>query len=552
MAEQPEDLIRELRHFLLSSSKNTEQFSSELLDALNVPTTLDRVLVQSVRDGRDVLVAGTAGSGKTHLLNRLESTVQDMPVVEFGERPPSGRGRFVSVVKDLTALPDQDKLRVFQRVGNCAAVVVCANEGTLLLAAKLEPKGAVERMCRLKLEKAVECLHRIQRGEEVLETDAPVVLDAAGFDPTFGGALDAMVSNTYLAAVVEKHSSCDCDPSACPRRQAWTLLGNEEVRRRLCNLISAAALEAEGFTFRVLWNFVADLALGGKCASRPAPPTSPWFWRVFNGESQVAERLKMEFPLTRIPIPHAENRLWYGDWSWFEEPGRLIEGIDNLPVLPQAKPCDGTTAEQREDLFGWSKSQAVFCLREDPLEGARTTVAAGSLWGAVREGQQVTLIQALNRYMTYGLGTAGSGLELWIDYAMERRLERPSGQVSVGRPGAAEFRIVRSRACGNLADDGPPAMGARLFLRHDPSGASLSLTRETLAIIVGGRSFRMSDRIHTEVDWLLMSFFYEVARKAASSDHLRLALFDFRERSMRQVDWDVIANPPSLTLTTRR
>ncbi len=550
MIERPSDLIAEFQEFLLSSSKNTEQFTAELLNALNVPTELDRALLQAVRSGRDVIVAGTAGSGKTHLIGRLRLALQDAAVIEFGEEAPPGRGRFVSVVSDLTALLDRDKVRVFDRPPKCAAVVVCANEGTLLLAAGLESKN-VDRRTRETYERAIRFLHRIQRGEPVLEADGPVVLDAAGFDPTFGDALTSMLGSPLLNSVVDKHSKCQCDADVCPRRQAWLLLDDIDVRRRLSALTAAAALEAEGFTFRVLWNFVADLALGGDCAMRGAPPTSPWFWRVFNGDSQIAERLKDVFPLRRIPIPRVESRLWYGDWAWFEQPGVLLGAVGRLPVLPPTKPCDSATDGSGEAVYEWLKSEIIFALADDPFHSAKTMATAGHLWAAICNGQQHVLIQELNRYMTYGLGGAGSSLELWIDYSMERRLERPDGQVSVGRPGAADFEIAKSRACANLAEEGPPAFGARQFLRHKPSGASLALTRELLSVITAGRSFRMADRIHTEVDWLLMSFFYEVAREAASGDHLRLSLFDFRGRQMRQANWDVIAHPPSLTLTTK-
>jgi hypothetical protein len=217
-------------------------------------------------------------------------------------------------------------------------------------------------------------------------------------------------------------------------------------------------------------------------------------------------------------------------------------------LVPPLRPCD-LELDSAQEMHLWLKAQALFVLRDDVLGGARAMAASTSLWGSILEKQHNALIKAVNRYMTYGLGHAGSSLELWLDYGMERRTDRPDGQVSIGRPPSTEFRIVRSVSCAN-APTGVDRLpqGARFFLRHEPSEATLALTRDLISVISSGRSFRMADRVSTEIDWLLMRFFSEAGAKAATPDHLDLALFDFRAREMRPVQWDVVASPPSLTL----
>lgn len=546
-APPSEALVDELKRFLLSSSKNTEQFGPELLRCIDVSTQLDSVLLKAVREGRDVVIAGTAGSGKTHLLARLAEAIPEYPLVNLGDESGSQK-KYIRVIADLTALSDEEREVAFERPRNCASVVICANEGALLMAAYPRPHGS-GCFSHGVYRQAVELLHEMQRGVRTEPREGPVVLDAAGYDPTHGNALVQMLQNRVLAEVVERHSGCDCEGSECPRRQAWKILGDAESCRRVASLVAATALGAEGFTFRVLWNFVADLALGGGChAGEAGPPTSVWFWRLFRGESEVSERLRAMFAPKAFAMPAVESRLWYGDWTWFDEQNRLRKGGPGLIVLPR-RPCD---LGQVEGLlaFEWLKSQVLFTLKADVFEGARSMAAAGQLWASLLDGHAPAVIKELNRYMTYGLGTAGTSLELWLDYSIERRLERPDGQVSIGRPAAAEFAITRNLAASNIELEGPGPVGSRLFLFHSTSRASLSLTRETLAIIVGGRSFRMADRIHTEVDWLLMRFFSEVGATAVSPNHLRIALLNFKTRSMRQVDWDIAAAPPSVSLVS--
>ena len=522
-----ENLIKQFHAFLKSSSKNTEQFDSELLEAIAIDTSLDKVVADAIRGGKDIVIAGTAGSGKTHLLRSLEKHLTDESIVEFGDQPKSEK--HIRTIADLTAIPPDQQEKVFERTDGCSSVVVAANEGALLAA----QRDVQELRTRQTFEKAVEFLHRIQRGDSVHdELTNLVVVDAAGFDPSSDNVVENILQLDVVTDFVTSGAACvpgcEGDESDCARKQAWKHLRSSEVRNRLSQVIAAASVDAEGFTFRTIWNFIADLLIGGECnPTHSQVPTSPWFWRLFNGDSSVAQHVARLFPPHRFVVPHAETHLWYGDWLWFQSDDRIND--DLILMRSSRPPCDLTAPGMADQAFVWLKLQLLFMANENPFTAGITSTDAAGLWEAACQGDHSSILRMINAYMLYGFSSPETKLNLWVDYAMEQRGSRPDGQVSLGEVKPEEFEIARSISVANTAMKSPPR-GSRIYLRHKASGAALSLTRETLARIGQGRSPRTVDRENTELDWELMNYFSAIARTSADLAELRIALFNFTNR----------------------
>lgn len=533
----------QLRSFLLASSKNAEQFPDELLDAINVATELDSILSAAVERGHDVVIAGTAGSGKTHLLSRLAAACK-YPLVRFGSEEPR-RGKFVRVVEDLTALEEKDELRVFDRVKHCHAIVVAANEGALIGASRRDDNDRGRRPNPYAV--AVEYLHGMQQGA-VISGSSPVVIDAAGYDPASSEVVERLLALPALERLVCSRPTCSCEDTECPRQRAWKLMMSKEVRQRLAALVNGAARGAEGFTFRQLWHFIADLALGGNCAEGAdgEPPSSPWFYRVYAGTSQVSSAIRDTYPLIQFPMPGIDARIWYGDWDWLEALGS--SGSPSVRMLVPIRPPQAVPQALAYTVFEWVRSQILFTSSRDYGERSYQPTALGSLWSAVVNQRVPELIRAINHYMTYGMGPASAELEMWCDLSVERRSERPDAQASIGRVPASDFSVARSLIAANPSCGVPMPAGHRFFLRHEKSGAVLPLTRSTVGVISAGRSARMADRQHTETDWLLMRFFARIGTTEASVNRLRVACFNFLNRDYREYEWDVYPALPKLQL----
>src|SRR5262249_40390798 len=191
--------------------------------------------------------------------------------------------KFVRAIFDATALPSSQRSEMLaKRPPNCLAVAVAINEGPLLRLARASQASPFKR--------AVELLHQGQVGvSSNRDASAPTIIDVGAYDPIEDQIVAKILALPLLADLVNK-LDCTCeDPMICPRKVAWKQLSSEKIRERVNDVLRVANLEGQPVLFRDLWDFVADLALGGSCDEEP--PTSPWFWRVFRGSSALSSRL---------------------------------------------------------------------------------------------------------------------------------------------------------------------------------------------------------------------------------------------------------------------
>jgi hypothetical protein len=489
-------VLADLSDFLRSSATNVEWLSDRLRVALNVPTGLEAVMQAVIAEGRSVVVAGTAGSGKTHLLRSI------------------GVPTDYSVVNDLAALPETKWTTLLNPEQK---VIVAGNEGAFL---RGKYKGFVG------FADVIDLLHAIQRGE-IPRDRGPTVIDAAGFDP----AGSQVISQILQLSLLRTYVKAKAPPLAS---NAWDMLQNPDIARRVAALIELASAESEGdgFTFRQLWQFVADIIEGG------INRNEPWFSRMFIGGGEVASRIALTFSPSILALPHIGNRLWHGDIGRLR--GAFLDCA--MPVLEQIVPLIAreTQAQSRLQLFDSLRLLAAFSLRDSPLDNLLNRGI--DLWSRVRQRETLPLLQAINRYFAFGLIEFGDDLELWLQHDTERRLIKPDVQISLGAARADDFRIKRSNVVANPPKGVQQVEGSRLLLTHLQSGAVLSVTKDLVDGILHGRSHRTAARRGVEYDWRIARFLEQIASKEARPDRLKAAHFNFQARTGRLVAWQVGAD----------
>src|SRR5690606_29246922 len=126
------DVLSDLGDFLNSSATTVEWMSDALRHAVTIRTPLTEVLQSAIDEGRQVVLAGTAGSGKTHLLRTAEL------------------GRDYRVVADLAALPETEWTNLF----STPRLLVAGNEGAFLRGMRRGYPG---------FDSVIEALHSIQQ-----------------------------------------------------------------------------------------------------------------------------------------------------------------------------------------------------------------------------------------------------------------------------------------------------------------------------------------------------------------------------------------------------
>ena len=131
-------VLDSFENFLRLSATNEESVDDGLREHIHVETGLESAVKDAVKDNRPIVIAGTAGSGKTHLLTNAVSS-------------SSG----YTVILDLTDTPEKDWPKLFDKKRK---IVVAGNEGAFLLGKEKGVPG---------FDVVIDCLHAIQSGNFV-------------------------------------------------------------------------------------------------------------------------------------------------------------------------------------------------------------------------------------------------------------------------------------------------------------------------------------------------------------------------------------------------
>lgn len=509
------DVIDALLDFL-GSFKNAESLTEELRKRLSLPTKLEPTVLAAGQDGRTVFITGAAGSGKTHLLAGLQPP--DRRVVRLMESESSEP--HVLVVEDATELSAKERIDILtRRPKSRLATIMAINEGPLRETGTV-PGGEV-------FAQASEILHRGQRGlSSDFDGRRPSVIDMGAFDPLQEGVVADLLGLPELAEAVER-VPCACATGLCPRRSAWTQLTTPQVRERVAAVLRVVILADSNWSFRDIWDFIADLTLGGECAEDP--PGSPWYWRLFFGSSRISNALREVVEPGAVPLPGVDERLWYADWT-----------SQHLDLLPPAKVLPLSRPDEAFERFLWVKVQVLLMTKNEGLHQLLRRSLENTLQVAVVERQVGPLLEAINRYMVYGMVPASRArLQLWVDHNVERRGDRAHGQIRLGVVEAEDLQIRPSQVVLNCPPLAAGVSGARRFLVHQSSGAVLELSEEKIALLGTRRSFRRSDRRHTDLEWDLYRFFQRILTTQASAKDVGVLICDFQNMKGESVDYAI-------------
>ena len=486
--------LDDLEDFLGLSATNDEWMPDSLRSCVHVSTGLEEAVLAAVKKGMPIAITGTAGSGKSHLLRTVVSA-------------SSG----YITIPDLTETPERDWNTFFNRPKK---IVVAGNEGAFLLGKKNGVKGFAE---------VIASLHAIQAGDQSPPGLKMMVIDAAGFDAAGQHVIAQLLHLPILTDLVRDRCGNIVNSS-------WGMLGSKIIREREATLVEIASAysDTDGFTFRQLWQCVADLLLG-------SGQDDPWFVQLFADNSEISRRIGRVFKASSVPLPHIGNRLWHADLHRLE-PLFIEEARDILKRL-LAEFAREEDSARRLELFRRLRLLALFGLAHSPLD--RMLKAGTELWATVTRGECRALLKSINRYFSFGIIDFGDDLELWIQHETERRDMKPRVQISLGTATASDFELVKSLAISNPPPGYSSPKGGRRLLRHRPSGAVLHVTKDLVDGLIKVRSHRMHDRQDIEYDWRLARFFEKVASTSARPDRLQVADFNFQARSGRVIKWQI-------------
>jgi hypothetical protein len=528
-------LVSEALNFLLSS-KTTESLSAELASALYVPFTLEdkvkleTVIAEAVKNGRNVVVAGSAGGGKTMLVNQIISELKKQKV-ELNIVDESDLENFkiiknhVSVVRDLTAVSSEIATQIIKSESGC--FIIAANEGALM-----------DKVFEGYFDSVIRDLHSLQTGNKPNDDSQPIVIDMASIDP-LSNAIQTLLSNKILHQAVELFESQSGSRNA-PRILALKQLRNNDVALAISQLITSTLGPGE-VTFRELWNFIADLLLGGE--NDTTPPTSVWFWRLFKGETSISDLIAKSLKPEFLALPNESFALFTGDIEGL----KLSKLSKDLWLHPGVIPMDVSNLEKRNNLITWLRIQ--YALIEQLASNKSKSIFVGSFSTELNDKvakkyDKVSLIQALNGYFRRKEASENDSsiLELWIHFMVERRQDRGFGLASLGSVSAGLLELNSSQSIANL--NNVQLKGSRLFLQpvleHKNSTNGLEINSNLFKAISRGRATSLSDRDNDDIDLAIKKFYFTISNVATLERHDVLNILSTpHEENAKEYSWKI-------------
>ncbi len=465
----------------LSEEVRSSIYQTRTLSGSN--STLEDCLIEALLSGRSMVISGSAGGGKTMLIEYIVSKViARKPDIEL------------CVIKDLTAIAGDRSEYLKENGIPKKQFIIAANEGILRTSE-----------IRSHLPHVWENLRSLQNGERVNTEESIIVVDIAGFDPVSSSLTGILTNPDIRKAVLLSEENCEHNQGlGCPRTEALEHL-DLQMANFLVEVIKSAFGSGE-ITYRELWNFVIDILLGGNCDG--PVPNSVWFWRVFKGESSISAKMLSHHRPSIMPMPDITPHLFRGDWQKVIS----IAFTDRYTFVdPGSTPLGLANNVEVSELLLWLKIQTAFALR---ASGSSKPMFLGERSGdlerqVLRDNRLDLLIQSINSYFWREPRTSDkSALSLWIDFATQKRSKRSKSLVGLGNFPRRDLEIRRSYVIANLLDGAEE--GTRAYLKTKrASSASLELTTSLFGALIQGRPISTERRKYDDADYALRRFFLE-------------------------------------------
>lgn len=376
-----------------------DRLSPEQLDAIHVKTALETFIEGTLRAGRDIVLTGNPGDGKTHLIMRLQPTLKALGV-EFHA--------------DATAEESSDTIVAMWQAARKRKRPFCLaiNEWPLLELLR-DQQGRFQALAEVR--------DQVERG--IVYDDAPassrtiVVIDLNNRNIVDSQVFDGLISTLTSERFYPECPRCPARET-CDVPRARVALRSERVRGRLFDLIELVTKRGHHVTMRDLQGFVAFLLTGGRDCTRLIADQEPHPYSslAFEGESDLFDAIRAAFDPARVTHPIYDEALWAGTLpteGW-------LPGAIPAPPPPAAAPGDplaAMRAVKRRFFFEHAEGGRLFQLLPEDERRFLEALAA-----APQQGEMVVrqLVRLINRFFDPREG-ADDALRLWTRHCYDAR-----------------------------------------------------------------------------------------------------------------------------------
>jgi len=413
---QSEKLGYFIRDFYRGSSGYADFIDFDFLSRVHVVTELDSAIIEAVSTGKDVVLTGNPGDGKTHIIRILQEqldTLEVDPVIELDASTMTNKAIYE---KWLSA---KEASHPF---------VIAINAAVLLALAKEFPTFQPIVQAKEQMIKAT-VFH-----DEQVENDEVSVFDLSKREALDPSIVKSVIFNMTKPEHFEQCKTCQFR-ELCSAVKNAQLIQNKLFQERLNIILTQVALQGYHATLRELQSFVSYLIFGNRNCTTLTTTSSQNKYDlcnlIYQGEGRLFNAVRGAFDPAKVSHPIWDEKVLMNTM----EPESWISGYSVSPEALNPNNTELFALRKRQFYFFNSCGNVLLDISDDAVMKFQRFLDMEDK-AIIKD-----LIQKLNAF--FGTSSINSELEIWTSHRYNNAPRKIL--ISTGKMKRSDFRIGRPK-----------------------------------------------------------------------------------------------------------
>lgn len=501
-----------IRDFYRGSSGYADFIDYGYLSKIHVTTSLDSAIIKAVQSGKDVVLTGNPGDGKTHIIRILRERLGKLsvnPVIEL----------------DASAMTNKAIYEKWREAKNSSRPFVIAINAAVLFTLAKE-YSSFQAIVQAKEQMLKATVFHDDEYEEKGEVEVSV-FDLSKREALVPSIVKSVIDNMTQSEHFEPCRACYFR-SDCPAVKNARFIQNELFQERLNIILTQVALLGYHATLRDLQSFVSYLIFGnrnceqlGKSAGQDS---SDLCNLIYNGEGRLFDAIRGGFDPIRVSHPIWDERVLENrieQESWIPDYRVSTERLDpnNIELFQLRK---------RQFYFFNENGKALLDVSDDAVMKFKRFLEL--------EDKEIikSLIQKLNVF--FRADSTCSELEIWTSHRYNNAPRKIL--ISTGKMKRGHFKIGRPQINPTMRDGISMAQNYVRLEKKDDSNVFLKIDFEMYNLFLEAERGVPVLLMESDTVKKAWRFVEQLQCEPKLDDDIQISLFDVHEKMKIIVDID--------------